>query len=60
MTTQERIATLQAAAQIVAERGDNQTHFALSRHIGALAVESALGDDTDRTMPGKRLHRMEL
>ncbi|MBU8834414.1 hypothetical protein [Mycolicibacterium goodii] len=61
MTPQEKLATLRTAAEIVAERGDNQTHNALSRHIGDLAVEIALGGrDETESMPGKRLHRMEV
>lgn len=60
MTRQEQLAALRTAAEIVAERGDNQAHCLLSRHIGDLAVEIARGDDGDRAMPGKRLHRMEL
>lgn len=60
VTPQEKLAALRTAAEIVAERGDNQAHYVLSRHIGDLAVEIALGDDSDRAMPGKRLHRMEL
>lgn len=60
MTTQEQMATLQAAMAIVFERGDVATGDALARHIGGLAVDIATGGTEPETMPGKRLHRMEL
>jgi len=59
MTPAEQMTKLQAAMAIVFERGDVATGDALARHVGALAVDIATGDDSDRTMPGKRLHRME-
>lgn len=45
---------------IVFERGDVATGDALARHIGGLAVDIATGGTEPETMPGKRLHRMEL
>ncbi|MBU8834453.1 hypothetical protein [Mycolicibacterium goodii] len=61
MTTGEALSTLQRALQVVSARGDQSTADALARHIGDLSVELALGGrDETESMPGKRLHRMEV